>query len=75
MGRQKQRLNVIFDSGSTNLWLASWLCHTNQCTNNKETLYDIRKSGKEAKQLCGGGSSCISLLDQFQASSRKMRYG
>lgn len=52
IGRAKQVLNVIFDSGSTNLWLASTLCNSHQCLQNKETLYDPDKSGKEAERLC-----------------------
>eukprot|EP00392_Amoebophrya_sp_AT5.2_P009014 g9042.t1 len=72
VGRQQQRLNVIFDSGSTNLWLAAAYkeCDSVRCQENKETLYDLHKSGSEATMLCKVDSqACSSIKIEFGSGS------
>ncbi|CAD7958940.1 unnamed protein product [Amoebophrya sp. A25] len=66
IGEQQQGLKVIFDSGSTNLWLAARKCSSDRCLANKETLYDIRKSGKEGQFLCKiDRSACREIRIEF----------
>lgn len=42
--RDESQVWVIFDSGSTNLWIASDLCYSHACQNPKLTKYDHRDS-------------------------------
>lgn len=36
MVREQETLNVVFDTGSTNLWMASTLCKTRQCSEGRK---------------------------------------
>jgi pepsin A len=40
----QQSLNVVFDTGSTNMWIASTLCQSGPCTAPGRKRYDMRES-------------------------------
>eukprot|EP00392_Amoebophrya_sp_AT5.2_P001444 g1446.t1 len=47
-GENKQPASVIFDTGSTNLWVLSDLCKSETCLTSDEPAYGIEKSGANA---------------------------
>ncbi|CAD7926298.1 unnamed protein product [Amoebophrya sp. A120] len=48
VGANKQPASVIFDTGSTNLWVLSELCQSTTCKTADEPMYSIEKSGSNA---------------------------
>jgi pepsin A len=41
---QQQTLNVVFDTGSTNLWIASTLCTKGSCVSNGRHRFNMKES-------------------------------
>jgi len=42
--REQSMLNVVFDTGSTNLWMASTLCREGPCVSPGRTRYNLKES-------------------------------
>ena len=50
VGQNLQPVEVLFDTGSANLWIPSALCKTDVCYKSSKYHYDEHKSGDEARR-------------------------